>query len=96
VLVLRRSDIWRVMFLKSMEWEDNIWDALKYAVTGMPVFVRKRALRKIIEASEENARTRNSEIVQAPDLISAAKEKVPESVQSSCFTALCEYGVEVD
>lgn len=82
--------------LKSMEWEGNVWDALKYAVTGMPVFVRKGALRKIIEASEENARTRDSEIVQAPDLISAAKEKVPKSVQSSCFTALREYGVDVD
>jgi hypothetical protein len=82
--------------LKSMEWEDKIWDALKYAVTGMPIFVRKKALRKIIEASEENARTRKSELVQAPDLISAAREKVPKSVQSSCFTALREYGVNVD
>jgi hypothetical protein len=82
--------------LKSMEWEEKVWDALKYAVTGMPVFVRKRAFRKIIEASEDNARSRNSEIVQSPDLVSAAKEKVPESVQSSCFTALREYGVKVD
>lgn len=79
-----------------MEWDEKVWDALKYAVTGMPVFVRKKALRKIIETSEENARYRNSEIVQTTDLVSAAKEKVPKSVQSSCFTALREYGVDVD
>jgi hypothetical protein len=96
MLVLGRSDIRGMRFLKSMEWEGIVWDALKYAVTGMPVFVRKKALRKIVEASEDNARTRDSEIVQAPDLISAAKEKVPKSVQSSCFTALREYGVKVD
>jgi len=82
--------------LKTMEWEGKVWDALKYAVTGMPVFVRKRALRKIIEASEENARKRASDTVQAPDLISAAREKVPESVQSSCFIALREYGIDVE
>ena len=82
--------------MKTMEWEEQVWDALKYAVTGMPVFVRKKALRKIIEASEDNAKNRDSEIVQAPDLVSAAKEKVPKSVQSSCFTALREYGISVD
>jgi hypothetical protein len=76
-----------------MEWEGRVWTALKYAVTGMPVFVRKRALRKIIEASEENARKRSSDIVQAPDLILAAKEKVPKSVQGACFDSLREYGI---
>lgn len=78
-----------------MEWDDRVWAALKYAVTGMPVFVRKRALRKIIQASEENARKRSSDIIQARDLILAAREKVPKSVRGACFDALREHGIHV-
>lgn len=82
--------------MKSMEWEGNVWAALKSAVTEMPVFVRKRALRKIIEASEGNAQARNSEVVEGPDLVAAAREKVPESVQDVCFNALRDHGVQVE
>ncbi|TET91419.1 MAG: hypothetical protein E3J35_02600 [Methanomassiliicoccales archaeon] len=82
--------------MKTMEWDERVWTALKYAVTGMPVFVRKRALRKIVEASEENARMRSSNIVRAPDLVEAAKEEVPRSVQGACFSALREYGIQIE
>lgn len=78
-----------------MEWDERVWKALKYAVTGMPIFVRKRALRKIVEASEENARKRSSNIVQVPDLVKAAKERVPKSVQGACFNALQECGIQI-
>lgn len=81
--------------MKTMDWESNVWRALKSAVTEMPIFVRKRALRKIIEASEGNARRRNSNVVQGPDLVAAAREKVPESVQDVCFNALRDYGVQI-
>ncbi|MEE9115675.1 MAG: hypothetical protein V3U09_02125 [Thermoplasmata archaeon] len=81
--------------MRTMDWEGNVWEALKFAVTEMPIFVRKRALRKIIEASEGNARARRSDIVQGPDLVAAAREKVPESVQDVCFNALRDYGVQI-
>jgi len=82
--------------LKTMEWDERVWTALKYAVTGMPVFVRKGALRKIVEASEKNAKERSSDVVQATDLVLAAREKVPKSVQGACFDALREYGIQTN
>ena len=82
--------------MRTMDWEGSVWKALKFAVTEMPIFVRKQALRKIIEASEGNARARKSDIVQGPDLVAAAREKVPESVQGVCFNALRDYGVQVE
>lgn len=81
--------------MRTMDWERNVWQALKSAVTEMPIFIRKRALRKIIEASEENAKRRNSKVVQAPDLVVAARENVPESVQDVCLNALRDYGVKI-
>ena len=81
--------------MRTMDWEGNVWEALKFAVTGMPIFVRKQALRKIIEASEGNARARKSDIVQGADLVAAAREKVPASVQDVCFNALRDYGVQI-
>ncbi|MFQ5910280.1 MAG: hypothetical protein ACE5IJ_06110 [Thermoplasmata archaeon] len=81
--------------MRTMDWERNVWQALKSAVTEMPIYIRKRALRKIIEASEENAKRRNSKVVQAPDLVVAARENVPESVQDVCLNALRDYGVKI-
>ncbi|MFQ6106129.1 MAG: hypothetical protein ACE5QF_00870 [Thermoplasmata archaeon] len=81
--------------MRTMEWESNVWLALKSAVTEMPIFVRKKALRKIVEASEGNARGRNSKMVKAADVVAAVKEEVPRSVQDVCFNALRDYGIQV-
>ena len=84
------------MSLKNMTWDENVWESLKDAMTYVPVLVRKRALKKIIETSEVNAKARRSNIVEAEDLIRAAKEKVPERVQDVCFETLAQHGINVD
>ncbi len=79
--------------LKTMKWDDTAWSALKDAITPMPPLVRKKALLKIIQASEENARDRTSQVVEGEDLVKAAKEKVPEGVQKICLQSLAEHGI---
>jgi hypothetical protein len=81
--------------MRTMEWNEKTWIALKNAVTPMPSFVRKRALRKIIDTSEESAKTRGSSLVEARDLIRAVKERVPGSVRKYCYEALTEQGIAV-
>ena len=76
-----------------MSWDDTVWDALRAAVTLMPIFARKRALPKIIQACEENAKTRSASIVEAEDLIKAVKEKVPKRMRKICLEALAEQGI---
>lgn len=79
--------------LKSMIWDDTVWDALRASVTPMPPFVRKKALFGIIQASEENARSRFSEQVEAADLLKAVNEKVPSHIRQICLEALAEHGI---
>ncbi|MBW1744167.1 MAG: hypothetical protein JRJ47_12195 [Deltaproteobacteria bacterium] len=79
--------------LRKMQWNDKVWNSLRNAITPMPLFVRKKALLKIIEASEKNAANRDSQLVEAKDLIKATKEKVPEKVQRICLESLAEQGI---
>jgi len=79
--------------LKNMPWDETVWNALKAAITPMPPFVRGKALRKIIAASEENTRSRDSEVVEAPDLIKAARENVRSAMLEVLLQALAEHGV---
>ena len=80
--------------LTSMEWDKTVWVALRASVTPMPLFVRKKALLKIIEASESNARQRTASKVEANDLIRAVHDKVPQSVRALCLESLAEHGIE--
>jgi len=79
--------------LKSMIWDDTVWDALRASITPMPPLVRKKALLNIIQASEENARNRSSERVEAADLVKAVDEKVPSHIRQICLEALAEHGI---
>lgn len=82
--------------LKSMIWDDTVWDALRASVTPMPPFVRKKALFKIIQASEENAKSRSSKQVEVVDLVKAVNEKVPSHIRQICLEALEEHGITED
>ena len=62
----------------------------------MPPFVRQRALRTIIEASETFARERGSEVVQEKDLVRAAKTKTPALTRRQMLDALAEMGIRVE
>jgi len=73
-----------------MPWDEEVWRGLKDAVTPMPPFVRQRALRIIIEASEGFARERGSDVVQEEDLVRAAREKVPAMARHRMLQALME------
>lgn len=78
---------------KTMTWDQTVWNGLCASVTPMPPFVRKKALHKIIEASEENARSRSSKKVETEDLIKAVNQKVPKRIQRMCIEALEEHGI---
>jgi DNA replicative helicase MCM subunit Mcm2 (Cdc46/Mcm family) len=82
--------------MRSMPWDKDLWQRLKDAISPMPPFVRQRALKSIIEASETFARERGSEVVQEGDLVKAAKEKTPTLTRQRMLDALTEMGVRVE
>jgi DNA replicative helicase MCM subunit Mcm2 (Cdc46/Mcm family) len=81
--------------MRSMPWEEDLWQRLKDAISPMPPFVRQRALKTIIEASETLARERGSEVVQEEDLVKAAKTKTPGLTRQRMLDALAEAGIKV-
>jgi len=82
--------------MKSMPWDKDLWQRLKDAISPMPPFVRQRALRTIIEASETFARERSSEVVQEEDLVRAAVTKTPALTRQRMLDALAEMGIRVE
>jgi len=82
--------------MKSMPWDKDLWQRLKDAISPMPPFVRQRALRTIIEASETFAQERGSEVVQEKDLVRAAKTKTPALTRRQMLDALVEMGIRVE
>ena len=82
--------------MRSMPWDKDLWQRLKDAISPMPPFVRQRALKTLIEASETFARERGSEVVQEEDLVKAAKEKTPALTRQRMLDALTEMGVRVE
>jgi hypothetical protein len=79
--------------MKTMEWEERVWLGLKDAVSEMPPFVRGKALRKIIATAEEQARGRDSELVEATDLWAAVDIAVPALIKPMCRNALKDAGL---
>jgi wyosine [tRNA(Phe)-imidazoG37] synthetase (radical SAM superfamily) len=75
-------------------WEQTLQG--KDAISPMPPFVRQRALRTIIEASETFARERGSEVVQEKDVIRAAETKTPALTRRRMLDALAEMGIRVE
>jgi len=82
--------------LKTMPWDDELWRKLKDAISPMPPFIRKQALKIIIEASESFAQERGAVIVQEEDLLRAAREKIPALARQRMLDALVEQGIRVD
>jgi hypothetical protein len=82
--------------MRSMPWDADLWQRLKDAISPMPPFVRQRAVKTIIEASEMFARERGSEVVQEEDLVKAAKTKTPALTRQRMLDALAEMGIRVE
>lgn len=82
--------------MRNMSWDQVLWQRLKDAISAMPPFVRQRALRTIIEASEAFAQERGSEVVQEEDLVKAAKTKTPALTRQRMLDALAEMGIRVE
>jgi len=82
--------------MRSMEWDPQVWQALKDAISPMPPFVRKKALRTIIEASEKAAHERDASQVEEQDLVKAAMEKVPSVMRGRMLDALAEQGIRIE
>lgn len=81
--------------MRSMAWDEELWTRLKDAISPMPPFIRQRALRTIVEASEVLARERGSEVVEEEDLVKAAKTKTPTFTRQRMLDALAEVGIRV-
>lgn len=79
--------------MKNMEWDERVWLATKDAVSGIPPFVRGRALRKIISKAEEIAMERNALKVESQDVWNAVELAVPEMAKPMCRDALKEAGL---
>jgi len=82
--------------MREMPWNQGLWQKLKDSVSLMPPFVRQRALKIIIEASETFARERGSEMVQEEDLVKAARTKTPALTRQRMLGALAEMGIRVE
>jgi len=82
--------------MRKMEWNEKVWLALKDAVSGMPLIIRKRALEKIVSKAERRAVLRASSIVDDEDLLYAIEVAVPAFVKPACRQALRESGLDLD
>jgi DNA replicative helicase MCM subunit Mcm2 (Cdc46/Mcm family) len=82
--------------MRNMLWNEELWWKLKDAVSAMPPFVRQRALRTIVEASEALAQERGSEVVEEEDLVKAAKTKTPVLTRQRMLDVLVEVGIDVE
>lgn len=82
--------------MRSMPWDEILWQRLKDAISPMPPFVRQRALKTIIEASEAFALGRGSEVIQEEDLVKAAKTKTPALTRQRMLDALAEMGIRLE
>jgi DNA replicative helicase MCM subunit Mcm2 (Cdc46/Mcm family) len=82
--------------MRSMSWDEDLWRKLKDAISPMPPFVRQRALRFIIEASEAFAQERGSEVVEEEDLVKAAKTKTSALSRQRMLDGLAEVGINVE
>jgi DNA replicative helicase MCM subunit Mcm2 (Cdc46/Mcm family) len=82
--------------MRSMPWDQDLWQKLKDAISPMPPFVRQRALRTIIEASEALAQERGSEVVEEEDLVKAAKTKTPALARQQMLDSLVDVGINVE
>jgi DNA replicative helicase MCM subunit Mcm2 (Cdc46/Mcm family) len=82
--------------MRSMPWDQDLWQKLKDAISPMPPFVRQRALRTIIEASEALAQERGSEVVEEEDLVKAAKTKTPALARQQMLDGLVDVGINVE
>ena len=82
--------------MRSMPWDEDLWRKLKDAISPMPPFVRQRALRTIVEASEAFAQERGSEVVEEEDLVKAAKTKTSDLTRQRMLDALVEVGINVE
>ena len=78
--------------MRSMPWDEDLWRKLKDAISPMPPFVRQRALRTIVEASEALAQERGSEVVEEEDLVKAAKQRHRLSPVSECSMTWLRWG----
>lgn len=82
--------------LRSMDWDERIWLALRRAAISIPLSVRMEAVLTVIRTSEEEAKRRGSDIVEEVDLVRAVKKRVPPSVRPMSFVVLREQGIDLD
>ena len=83
------------MQLKTMPWNEDIWQAFLRAAAYIPPPVRMEAVTLVVEQSEARARARGSERVEEPDLMASAAEKVPRAYRRVSLQVLQEQGLKL-
>ena len=83
------------MQIKSMAWEERIWQAFVRAAAYIPPTVRMEAVTLVVERSEHLARARRSDLVEEMDLMTAAAEKVPRAYRRVSLQILEEQGLRL-
>jgi hypothetical protein len=77
-----------------MEWETQIQEKFISIIAKLPVFHRHIAESAVIKKAEENARVRNSILIQEEDVISAFFSDVPMSFYGMMVRLLEQSGVD--
>lgn len=81
--------------LRGMEWDRRVWEALREATSPMPIFVRRRALSKIVRKAEEAARGRGASRVELADLLAGMPGKASGFMREALADALRSRDVQV-
>lgn len=81
--------------LREMEWDQRAWEGLRDATSPMPIFVRRRALTKLVRRAEEAARRRGASRVELEDLLAGIPGKAGGFMQEALLDALRSRGMEV-
>jgi len=79
---------------QTMPWEEMVQEKFKQMVGKLPIFHRRIAEDAVSSKAEENARSRNSDIVQEEDVISAFFSDVPSPFYSMMVNLLEQTGFD--
>ncbi|MEW6008403.1 MAG: hypothetical protein AB1629_02075 [Candidatus Omnitrophota bacterium] len=77
-----------------MDWESKTQEKLKLMISKIPVFHRHITEQVVTKRAEENARLRNSSLVEELDVISAFFSDVPSPFYSMMVRLLEQTGFD--
>lgn len=80
------------MINQPMQWHEEVQRKFILMISKIPLFHRQMAERVVKVAAEENARQRNSDIVQEEDVVRAFLSDVPKPFYSMMIKLFDDVG----